>query len=95
MIMTKKKEGKFEAHTFFVKEKGRKGRVKGKNDGSGTKKGEKIVRKDRRKPLRNKGSEKEGKKSKKISKKVLTKKTGAWYYVQARLRATNLENDTE
>ena len=74
MIMTKKKEGKFEAHTFFVKEKGRKGRVKGKNDGSGTKNGEKIVRRDRRKPLRNKGLEKECKKSKKISKMVLTKK---------------------
>ena len=56
MIMTKKKEGKFEAHTFFVKEKGRKGRVKGKNDGSGTKNGEKIVRRDRRKPLKRQGS---------------------------------------
>ena len=74
MIMTKKKEGKFEVRTFFVKERGRKGRVKGKNDGSRTKNGEKIVRRDRRKPLRNKGLEKECKKSKKISKKVLTKK---------------------
>ena len=72
--MTKKKEGKFEVHTFFVKEKGRKRRVKGKNDGSETKKGEKIVRRDCRKPLENKGLGKEGKKSKKISKKVLTKK---------------------
>ena len=72
--MTKKKEGKFEVHTFLVKERGRKGWVKRKNDGSGTKKGEKIVRRDRRKPLENKGLEKEGKKSKKISKKVLTKK---------------------
>ncbi len=72
--MTKKKEGKFEVHTFFVKERGRKGWVKGKNDGLGTKNGEKIVRRDCRKPLRNKGPEKEGKKSKKISKKVLTKK---------------------
>ena len=35
--MTKKKEGKFEVHTFLVKERGRKGWVKRKNDGSGTK----------------------------------------------------------
>ena len=72
--MTKKKEGKFEVHTFFVKERGRKGWVKGKNDGSGTKNREEIVRREHRKPLENKGLEKEGKKSKKISKKVLTKK---------------------
>ena len=65
--MTKKKEGKFEVHTFLVKERGRKGWVKGKNDGLGTKNGEKIVRRDCRKPLRNKGPEKEGKKIKKIS----------------------------
>ena len=72
--MTKKKEGKFEVHTFLVKERGRKGWVKGKNDGLGTKNREEIVRREHRKPLENKGSEKEGKKSKKISKKVLTKK---------------------
>ena len=72
--MTKKKEGKFEVHTFLVKERGRKGWVKRKNDGSGTKNGEKIVRREHRKPLENKGLEKERKKSKKISKKVLTKK---------------------
>ena len=72
--MTKKKEGKFEVHTFLVKERGRKGWVKRKNDGSGTKNREEIVRREHRKPLENKVSEKEGKKSKKISKKVLTKK---------------------
>ena len=46
-------------------------------------------------PLKDKGFKKRCKKSKKNFKKSVDRKVSTWYYVQARLRATNLENDTE
>ena len=45
--------------------------------------------------LENTGFSNESQKNQKFLKKSVDKKTGTWYYVQARLRATNLENDTE